>query len=151
MAPALPVDDDLVTMHISHRPGSVTVTAPGYLVEVRANPPRAILADTGGRIWSHLSLLASLDRTDVADESTAVGAPTVAAASDGSGAVDVVLVAESSAWATRTVRLRCLPDRLEHEVTVTGHGVLAEARVLGGRAVLPTGACGAFRSSIEYL
>ncbi|WP_246131264.1 hypothetical protein [Cellulomonas aerilata] len=127
------------------------MTAPAYLLEVRANPPRAILADPDGRLWSHLSLLASVDRTDVADESLGPAVPVVVRADDGSDAVDVLLTTRSSAWDARTVRLRCLPDRIELQVTVRGHGVLAETRLLGGRAVLLSGACGSFRSSIEYL
>jgi len=133
---------------VQRRPGAVLVSAPAYLLEVRDDPPRAILADHDGRIWSHLSLLASLDRVDVADESYGVGAPRVEERAGGQ--VEVVLEAASPAWTAKRVRLLCTPEAVEVDVTVEGTGVLAEASVLGGRAVLRTGACGTFRSSTEF-
>lgn len=145
-------------MRITAGPGTRTVAADTYLLEVRSDPPRAVLADPDGRIWSHLSLLASVDRVGVADESLDVGAPTVHA-TDGSpvgsdpvetDAAEVRLVCTSTAWARRAVTLRCLPDRLELVVEVEGDGVLTDVRLLGGRAVLPNGAGGTFRSSAEH-
>ncbi|GIG29566.1 hypothetical protein [Cellulomonas marina] len=149
-------------MHVQPGPGTHRdihrVTAAAYLLEVRAHPPRAVLAGTDGRIWAHLSLLASVDRTDLVDESLAVGAPTVrqhvvAAAAGGPGdedVVDVELVVATTAWERTRVRLRCHEDHLVLTVTVEGRGTLADVRLLGGRAVLDTGACGSFRSLGEH-
>lgn len=145
-------------MRITTAPGRRTIHADAYLLEVRADPPRAVLADPDGRIWSHLSLLASVDVVGAADESSDVGAPTV---HDASGApvgtepvdtpvAEVRLDCRSTAWARRRTTLRCLPDRLELVVEVEGAGVLTDVRLLGGRAVLRNGAGGTFRSSAEY-
>lgn len=145
-------------MRITAAPGTRTIHADAYLLEVRADPPRAVLADPDGRIWSHLSLLASVDAVGAADESYDVGAPTVhdaAGAPVGADPVDapvaeVRLDCGSTAWGRRRTTLRCLPDRLELTVEVAGAGVLTDVRLLGGRAVLRTGAGGTFRSSVEY-
>jgi hypothetical protein len=145
-------------MRITAAPGSHTIATDAYLLEVRADPPRAVLAGPDGRIWSHLSLFASVDVVGAADESVDVGAPTV---HDADGAVvgaapvdtpeaEVRLDVTSTAWRRRRTTLRCLPDRLELTVEVEGAGVLTDVRLLGGRAVLPNGAGGTFRSSIEY-
>lgn len=136
-------------MKVERRPGAVTVSAPDYLLEVRADPPRAILADTDGLIWSRLSLLASLDRTDVADESYAVAAPRVQEKEDGT--VEVSVEMASSAWRHKQVRLVCTPQTLELDAVVGGSGRLAEVSLLGGRAVFDNAACGTFRSSIDFL
>jgi hypothetical protein len=145
-------------MRVTTAPGTRTITADSYVLQVRADPPRAVLADPDGRIWSHLSLLASVDRVGAADESLDVGTPTVhgpGGAPVGPEGVDVPhaevrLDCTSTAWSRRRVTLRCLPDRLELEVEVAGTGVLTDVRLLGGRAVLPNGAGGVFRSSTEY-
>lgn len=145
-------------MRITAAPGTRTIHADAYLLEVRADPPRAVLADPDGRIWSHLSLLASVDVVGAADESSDVGAPTV---HDASGApvgaepvdtpvAEVRLDCRSTAWARRRTTLRCLPDRLELVVEVEGSGVLTDVRLLGGRAVLRNGAGGTFRSSAAH-
>jgi hypothetical protein len=106
-----------------------------------------VLADRDGRIWSRLSLLASVDRVDVPDESYDLGAPRVSVGED---AVEIEVVARSTAWSAKSVLLRCFADRVELRVRVEGAGTLGEVRLLGGRAILPNGACGTFRSSIEY-
>lgn len=135
-------------MHVTSGPGTHTVAAADYLLEVRADPPRAILAGRDGLLWSHLSLLASLDRVGAADESVEVGVPQVSQVSDDE--VVVELVTASTAWTRKAVRLRCLPDRLELSATVEGDGLLTDVRLLGGRALLASGAGGVFRSSVEY-
>ncbi|WP_034623484.1 hypothetical protein, partial [Cellulomonas sp. URHE0023] len=125
-----------------------TLVGPHYRVVVLQAPPRAVLADGQGRIWSQLSLLASLDRVDVADVSTTVGTPEVRQV--GTSEMEVRLSCESTAWSSRTVRLLCCEDRLELTVTVRGRGYLGRVRLLGGAALLPSGATGTFRSSIEH-
>ena len=127
--------------------GSFTVAAEGYQLFVGDGALGAVLGDRAGAAWSQLSLLASLDRVDCADESYALGSVEVA---EGDGFVELTLATSSTAWESKSVRLRCFADRLEHQVTVTGQGVLGDARLFGGRAVLSNGASGVFRSSIEF-
>jgi hypothetical protein len=127
--------------------GLRTIDAAGYQLQVRVPELVAVLADPDGRIWSRLSLLASVDRVDVPDDS--FGVPTVTVRDDG-GVVEVEAVAATAAWAGRAVLLRCFEDRVELRVRVRGAGALGEVRLLGGRATLPDGACGTFRSSIEF-
>ncbi|WP_127573344.1 hypothetical protein [Georgenia faecalis] len=135
-------------MRVDERPGATTITADAYVLEVRANPPRAVLADPDGLIWTHLSLLASVARTDDADETYSVAPPRVDATDD--DGVVVVVEQTSTAWEHKEVRLACREGALELTVTVRGHGRLGDVTVLGGRAVLPNGAAGTFRSAIEF-
>ncbi|MBX6354320.1 MAG: hypothetical protein IRZ05_00525 [Micromonosporaceae bacterium] len=138
-------------MQLIHGLGTHTVVAGSYQLQVRAPQRVAVLADPDGRIWSRLSLLASVDRTDLADESYDVGEPRVSVARlDGEEVVEVEVACRSSAWSTKSVLARCFEDRIELAVRVEGSGVLGTVRLLGGRAILPTGACGTFRSSIEF-
>jgi len=136
-------------VRVERRPGAVRIHASAYVVEVRANPPRAVLADPAGRIWSQLSLLASLDRTDVRDASYGVGAPDVGEPGE-DGAVDVVLTVATPAWEAKEVRLRCSADEVALTATVRGSGTLATATLLGGHAALDSGACGELWSSVEF-
>jgi hypothetical protein len=134
-------------MDIARAVGSIRITAQDYLLEVRQDSPRAVLADQSSRIWSSLSLLADLDRTDLRDETYGSAHPQVEADSDG---VVVSVTVESPLWRSKVVTLRCTDDRLELTVTVEGRGLLTDVRLLGGHAVLPDGAAGAFRSGIEF-
>ncbi|UNX56272.1 hypothetical protein MF406_08790 [Georgenia sp. TF02-10] len=136
-------------MQLQTRPGAWTITAETYRLEVRADPPKAVLADPDGRIWSHLSLLASADCTDGADESFPAGPPVVTPTADGDGIV-VTAAARSSRWEHKEVRLLCRPTAVEIGVRVRGRGTLTDVTLLGGRAVRASGAAGAFRSSIDF-
>ncbi len=128
-----------------------TITAGSYEVRLRADDPTAELRDRDGRVWSRLRLLADVARVDAADESYALDEVRAAAGRvGGEDVVDVTLTAASPVWRHKSVRLRCHADRLELVVRVEGTGTLAEVRLLGGRAVLPRGACGTFRSSIGF-
>ena len=108
----------------------------------------AVLADPDGRIWSRLSLLASVDRADLPDESC--GTPVVTVRPCRAGVVEVEATVVTPAWNAKSVLLRCFEDRVELCARVEGVGRLGEVRLLGGRAIAPDGACGMFRSSIEY-
>ena len=66
------------------------------------------------------------------------------------GTVEVSLAARSAAWTAKRVIVRCFADRLEYLAVVEGRGTLTTARLLGGKAVLATGACGSFTSSIGF-
>ncbi|MFU8850393.1 hypothetical protein ACNAW0_05335 [Micromonospora sp. SL1-18] len=138
-------------MKLTHGPGTHTVTAAGYLLQLRGGQPAAMLADPDGRIWSRLSLLASVDRADLPDESFDIGEPRVSTGRrNGEDVVEVEVVCRSTAWSAKSVLLRCFDDRIETVVRVEGTGTLGEVRLLGGRAILPSGACGMFRSSIGF-
>ena len=134
-------------MDFARAAGGIRIVAQDYQLEVRQDPPRAVLADRAGRIWSALSLLADLDCTDARDETYGSSQPQAAA--DGNGVL-VTVTTESLLWRSKVVTLRCTNDRLELTVTVEGHGSLTDVRLLGGHAVLPDGAAGVFRSGIEF-
>lgn len=74
--------------------GTWTVTAPAYLLQLRIPQYTAILADPDGRIWSRLSLFASVDRVGVPDESYAV---TESRVSTVDGWVEIELAGEEGA------------------------------------------------------
>ncbi|HEX6499089.1 MAG TPA: hypothetical protein VF054_08675 [Micromonosporaceae bacterium] len=142
-------------MKLTHGPGTYTIATGDYLLQVRGGQRVAVLAAPDGRIWSRLSLLASVDRVDVADESYDIAPPVVTERRFGDGdsvedVVDVEIACRSTAWAAKSVLLRCFADRVETAVRVEGWGILGDVRLLGGRAILPSGACGVFRSSIEF-
>jgi len=128
--------------------GTYTIATADYLLQVRVPQLTAVLADPDGRIWSRLSLFASLDRVDRPDET--FGEPRVRVWRDGAEAVEVAVDGSSTAWSGKSVRLRCFADRIEVRVHVEGSGALDKVQLLGGRASRPNGACGVFRSSIEY-
>jgi hypothetical protein len=135
-------------IEIIEGPGVWTIAAADYRLQVRVPQLTAVLADPDGRIWSRLSLLASLDRVDVPDET--YGTPRVTVRRDAGGFAEVEVAAPTAAWFSRSVLLCCFEDRIEMRARVEGAGVLGAMRLLGGRATLPDGACGTFRSSIEY-
>jgi len=141
----------LSTLRLTRRDGLHTVTADGYTLRLREGDPAAELNAPDGRLWSRLSLLGDVDRVDAADESYGLGTVRVTEQRAGDeDVVEVALAVGSSAWRHKEVRLRCFADRLELRVRVEGSGTLADVRLLGGRAVLPRGACGTFRSSIGF-
>lgn len=133
-------------MRIIETDGRRTVMASTYRLRL-GDGPDVELSDAAGRPWSRLSLLADVDRVDRADESFGVGRPDLTEAGD---AVEVTLTAHSTAWRHRSVVLRCFDDHLELQVVAEGSGTLDTVRLLGGRAVLPNGATGTFRSSIGF-
>jgi hypothetical protein len=127
--------------------GTHTVVADGYQLYLRDGALGAVLADPDGRAWSRLSLLASVDRVDAADESYDVADVRITERGE---VIDLELSCASSAWSAKSVRLRCFPDRVEYSARVEGSGTLADVRLFGGRALLAGGACGMFRSSVEF-
>ena len=107
-------------MDIARAAGSIRIIAQDYLLEVRQDPPRAVLADRTGRIWSALSLLADLDCTNGRDETYGASQPQVV--TDGECVVVSVTV-ESPLWRSKVVTLRCTDDRLA--VDGDGRGPMA--------------------------
>lgn len=129
-----------------------TVVAPGYRLEVHPVQPRAVLRDAEGTVWTELSLLASLDVAGGRDESYDVApAGIVAATAD---AVEVVVEAASAVWGRKAVHVRCTDGAIEVWATAAGpsraDARLGEVTLLGGRAVLRSGAAGTFRSAIRF-
>jgi hypothetical protein len=109
--------------------------------------PNAQLRDPAGASWLVLSLLSSVHTMAAPDECIDIDDPQVDERGD---AVSISVTSRGTAWSGKTATLRCLPDRLEYSVTVTGEGSLADVTLLGGDAVLPGGAAGTFRSGIRF-
>ncbi|PZF80919.1 hypothetical protein [Jiangella anatolica] len=125
-----------------------TVVAPGYRLKPHPAQPRAVLRDADGRVWTELSLLASLDVAGGRDESYAIEPVRVVARSE--EAVELVVEAASALWERKAVHVRCTADAVEVWATVSGAGRLTDVTLLGGRAVLASGAAGTFRSAIRF-
>lgn len=124
------------------------VSAPGYRLRVSATTARAVLSDPGGRVWSDLSLLSSVDRTDSRDESLGLGS--LRLVEESATRCRFELTSTSSCWSGKQTWLSCTPDAVSLEVEVTGHGVVSDVSLLGGRGYQLDGACGTFCSSIEF-
>lgn len=130
-----------------------TVVAPGYRLEVHPAQPRAVLRDAEGTAWTELSLLASLDVVGGRDESYDIAPARVVERT--ADAVEFVVEASSAVWDRKAVHVRCTPGEVEVWATASGgRGPrarrLGEVTLLGGRAVLPSGAAGTFRSAIRF-
>jgi len=129
------------------------ITGSTYAVEIRdvdaalKRAPVARLEDAAGVVWSEVSLLASAHTRVGADETIRVLGVDV---EEGADAVEVRVRARSSVWERRDVVLRCLADRVELRVEVSGRGELTDVVLLGGRAALPNTASGEFRSRIGF-
>jgi hypothetical protein len=124
------------------------VCAAHYSLRIVSRTARALLKDAAGSLWSDLSLLASLDRTDRRDEALEIAEVRIGEQS--AGRCEFLLSTTSSAWKTKTTHLLCTPEAVEIWVEVLGDGTLTDVSLLGGRAYLPDGACGMFRSSINF-
>lgn len=129
------------------------VTAPDYTLEIEdagtrfASSPYAVLSDADGKVWATLNLLSSVNTAARPDETWSVDG--VEAEQRGDEAV-LTVRSRSTAWQHHVLTLLCTPTALELSVTVHGSGALAEVTLLGGRASLPSGACGVFRSAIGF-
>ncbi|SEE12841.1 hypothetical protein [Ruania alba] len=138
-------------MNVETRDGVITVETAAYRLEVHpvgVTPPRALLFAPDGAEVAQLSLFASLDRVGAADETYQVQAPEVRgrAGADVDESVEIEVRRSSTAWDTAAVVLSADGDSVRLRAEVTGTGTLTTARVLGGSAVLPSGACGDFFS-----
>ncbi|QDW63359.1 hypothetical protein [Oerskovia sp. KBS0722] len=129
------------------RPSGWTVTTGEYVLAVRRDGARAALSRPDGRTWSDLSLVASVHRIGVADETYGTPEVSVRATPDG---VTFRLVQASAAWRRKEVVLEARPDAVHVSVTVEGDGAIDTVTLAGGDAVTATGACGRFRSSIGF-
>jgi hypothetical protein len=124
---------------------SLIVTAPGYRLTVDRTGREARLV-VGGTDWGRLSLLATVDRTDYRDETHRIAETSVREQADARLVLEVAQA--SSAWHRKATVLTCTPDAVEVHVEVEGAGRISEVMLLGGRAILPTGAAGTFRSQL---
>lgn len=138
--------------------GVIRIEGADYALELAADEaslskaPVAHLRDADGAQWSELSLLASVAPYGGSDETHGVHAPVVTHGTDVDGRefVEVSLTADSTAWTSRTLTLRCRAEGIEASVVVTGEGQLGDVTLLGGEFVSSTGACGTFRSGISF-
>jgi hypothetical protein len=123
----------------------LVVTTPSYTLTVqRVGGAARLLA--GGADWGRLSLLATVDRVDRRDETHHVGEASVC--DQGPECVVLQVHQASSAWHRKATLVTCTPTTVEVHVEVEGAGTISEVALLGGRAVLPTGAAGTFRSQL---
>jgi hypothetical protein len=124
------------------------VTAPTYRLRIHRDSARAVLGDADGRLWSDLSLLSSLDRTDQRDE-TLVLEP-VRLVHQSADRCVFAMSSRSSVWEAKETELVCEQGSVTISVEVAGHGTLSDVSLLGGRAFLLDGACGTFPSGIGF-
>jgi hypothetical protein len=137
----------------SHRHGRLTVTADTYRLEVLdtgtrfADSPYLLLAAPAGEGWVAIDPISSVDTTDAPDEVLEVGPLRI---EELDGVVVLVVDTPSTAWRHHAARIVCHPDRVELSIEVEGAGLLDDVTLLGGRATLPSGAAGVFRSGIGF-
>ncbi|NUP69241.1 MAG: hypothetical protein HOW71_44525 [Nonomuraea sp.] len=96
--------------------------------------------------WMTLSLLASVHTTGGRDETYETLPPELI---EEGGRVVFAFPQRTTCWRAKTVRLTCTPDTVEVDVRVEGEGVLGDVTLLGGRAVVNSGAAGTFRSAVH--
>lgn len=113
----------------------------GYRLELARDGRRAVLTSPAGEHWLSLSLLASFDTTEEADETFSFDVRTEGDA--------IVLTRRTSAWERAGVTLACGERSLELRAWVEGRGRLTDVHLLGGRSV--TGpATGFFRTGTSF-
>lgn len=126
-----------------------TIVGAAYRLRIPDGEDHALFSDADGAEWTRLSLIASADRAGAVDESS--GTLRARVEQDASAACARVVIAQaSSAWDSKSLVIDCDPQRIRVHVEITGSGALSSVTLLGGRAILPSGACGVFRSSIRF-
>ena len=128
------------------------VTTDAYRLLVSPDRALAALSGADGIPWVELALLGDAHRTDGRDESFDVQRPRLGWHPHG---LEVNVSASSPVWGSKTVRLVCCRDRVELSLHVAlppgaAPARLSELTLLGGRAVLGSGACGTFRSAARF-
>ncbi len=112
-----------------------------YRLELGRDGRRAVLSSPAGEHWLTLSLLASFDTTEAADETFGFDVRT-----EGDS---IVLTRSTAAWERAGVTLACGERSLELHAFVEGRGRLTDVHLLGGRSV--TGpATGFFRTGTSF-
>ena len=116
-------------MRITNGDGGVLVEAEAYRLHVDPKEPIAHLTDGEGGSPMRLSLLAALD-TDGGLDGTLAHGPARVEEREGGGTIDFEV--RSTVWDAKRVRLDCSEREVAFQVTVSGHGRLTAARLLGG-------------------
>lgn len=138
-----------MTLTVDETGAGTVISGSGYRLDLHPERPRAVLLDADGTVWTELSLLASLDVVGGRDESYDVARARVVERSD--SAIELVIDAASAVWERKAVHLRCSDGEVELWATASGgQRRLGEVTLLGGRAVLSSGAAGTFRSAIRF-
>lgn len=131
---------------------AVTITADSYRLSWRTGErgvirsPYLTLSDPDDARWTRLCVLSSVHTAQGRDETTSISEPEVEA--DGDDLL-VRIVTVSSQWRSRELEIRCTSDALEVTLVADGSGDLTDVTIAGGDGILPTGASGTFRSSID--
>ncbi|MFG6493050.1 hypothetical protein [Microbacterium sp. P03] len=111
-----------------------------------ARSPYLELGDAAGSRWSRLCVLSSVHTQQGQDEALSIDEPTVSADGD---ALLVSIATRSSHWSARRFVVRCTASAVELRVEAEGFGDITDVTLAGGDGILPTGASGTFRSSID--
>ncbi|GAA3541129.1 hypothetical protein GCM10022419_021590 [Nonomuraea rosea] len=127
------------TMRITTTDTAYHLDSGHYRLTVSRGDPSAELEG-----WMTLSLIASADTAGGRDETYETLPPVLVERGD---EVIFEFPQRSTAWESKAVRLTCTPETIALDVRVEGDGVLGDVTLLGGRAVLNTGASGTFRSA----
>ena len=118
-----------MTVQLREGPDTIVIETDAYRLEVSRQQPMARLHPAGEVHPMRLMLLAALDSDRGLDGTLAVGPPT---AEERDGTCVVTLETRSTIWDSKQVRLRCTDAEVAFEVTVSGAGRLAQARLFGG-------------------
>jgi hypothetical protein len=119
-----------------------------YALRFEQDRPYVALFGANGRSIADLFSAAGVHSTGGLDDSSALGAWSRA---ERGHEVVYSLDLSSSIWDRKTVRFRCLPDRLQYEVTVSGSGSLTDVTYFGGyTSAIPRWGSGFFLSGHAF-
>ena len=137
-------------MQPSYQTDAREIRADTYRLRLDPDRPRAEVLDPTGRSWGWLSLVASAHPTDGRDTAHPVSGPMLG--STDAEHIEVIQPLHSALWQTAQLRLDCRSDHLaiSFEVTTSRPRRLDRVSILGGEAVLCSGASGTFRSGIGF-
>jgi hypothetical protein len=102
-------------MLLARENGSLKVYSSTYQLEFAQDRPFVYLKDAAGSRIAELFVLASIHPLNGRDDTTQVGAWH---AEEGLNHITLCLETASSAWKSKTIRLRCMPNRFTYEVEV---------------------------------
>ncbi len=108
--------------------------------------PYLELSDLEGNRWTRLCVLSSVHTVQAHDETVSIDEPIATREGD---EILVRVRTSSSHWASRTLEVRCTHDAVELALVAVGAGDLTDVTIAGGEGIVPTGASGTFRSSID--
>ncbi|MCU1443778.1 MAG: hypothetical protein JWQ59_1928 [Cryobacterium sp.] len=152
LIPGLTAMDRVALRRVGNR---AIVTTAAYRLELPnayagfERSPYAELFGATGEHWMDVSLISSVHTTAGTDETWLVDAVKVEQLHDDANVI-VRILSRSTAWDRHETVLTCTGAAVELSVAVSGIGEITEATFFGGVASLPSGACGTFRSLIEF-